>query len=51
MFSTVLRQKENLVDNKKCQAGFRPLCNKILIRTFDVNLMSKDTTKNLQLGI
>ena len=32
MFSTcfIFRQ-ENLVDNQKCQAGFRPLCNKILI--------------------
>ena len=32
MFSTdfIFRQQENLVDNKKCQAEFRPLCNKIL---------------------
>ena len=32
MFSTyfIFRQLENLVDNQKCQAGFRPLCNKIL---------------------
>ena len=32
MFSTdfIFRQQENLVDNQKCQAGFRPLCNKIL---------------------
>ena len=32
MFSTdfIYRQQENLVDNQKCQAGFRPLCNKIL---------------------
>ena len=31
MFSTnfIFRQQENLVDNQKCQAGFRPLCNKI----------------------
>jgi hypothetical protein len=31
MFSTefIFRQKENIVDNQKCQAGFRPLCNKI----------------------
>ena len=29
MFSTdfIFRQQENLVDNQKCQAGFRPLCN------------------------
>ena len=26
----IFRQQENLVDNQKCQAGFRPLCNKIL---------------------
>ena len=25
----ISRQQENLVDNQKCQAGFRPLCNKI----------------------
>ena len=34
MFSTdfIFRQQENLVDNQKCQAGFRPLCNKILLK-------------------
>ena len=33
MFSTdfIFRQQENLIDNQKCQAGFRPLCNKILL--------------------
>ena len=33
MFSTdfIFRQQENLVDNQKCQAGFRPVCNKILL--------------------
>ena len=33
MFSTdlIFKQQENLVDNQKCQAGFRPLCNKILV--------------------
>ena len=32
MFSAgfIFRQQENLVDNQKCQAGFRQLCNKIL---------------------
>ena len=32
MFSTdfFFRQQENLVDNQIRQAGFRPLCNKIL---------------------
>ena len=32
MFSTdfIFRQQKNLVDNQKCQAGFRQLCNKIL---------------------
>ena len=30
MFSTdfIFRQQENLVDNQKCKAGFRPLCKK-----------------------
>ena len=34
MFSTdfIFRQQENLVDNQKCWAGFRPLCNKILLK-------------------
>ena len=33
MFSTdfTFRQQENLVDNQKCFAGFRPLFNKILV--------------------
>ena len=33
MFSTdfIFRQQENLVDNQKCWAGFRPLCNKMLL--------------------
>ena len=33
MFSTdfIFRQQENLVDNQKCQAAFRKLCNKILV--------------------
>ena len=33
MFSTdfIFRQQENLVDNQKCQAGFRLLCNKVLL--------------------
>ena len=32
MFSAdfIFRQQENLVDSQKCQAGFRPLYNKIL---------------------
>ena len=40
MFSTdfIFRQQENLVDNQKCQAGFRPLCNKILFQTWKTNL-------------
>ena len=35
MFSTdfIFRQQENFVDNQKCWAGFRPLCNKILFFT------------------
>ena len=33
MFSTdfIFRQQENLVDNQKCQAGFRPLCNNSIL--------------------
>ena len=33
MFSTdfIFKQKENLVDNQKCQVGFRQLFNKILL--------------------
>ena len=36
MFSTdfIFRQQENLVDNQKCRAGFRPLCNKIPFLTY-----------------
>ena len=43
MFSTdfIFRQQENLVDNQKCQAGFRPVCNKILL--------AKKATKNRNL--
>ena len=35
MFPTdiIFRQQENLVDNQKCQARFRPLCNKIQLCT------------------
>ena len=43
MFSTdfIFRQQENLVDNQKCQAGFRPLCNKILFHhSFQYALLS-----------
>ena len=38
MFSTdfIFRQQENLVDNQKCQAGCRPLCNKILLPLQDL---------------
>ena len=32
MFSTdFIFREENLVDNQRCQAGFKPLCNKILV--------------------
>ena len=43
MFSTdfIFRQQENLVDNQKCQAGFRPLCNKILLLHRKVNFSTK----------
>ena len=38
MFSTdfIFRQQENLVDNQKCKAGFRPLCNKILFLWYKI---------------
>ena len=41
MFSTdfIFRQQENLVDNQKCWAGFRPLCNKILFQLDNFSLM------------
>ena len=37
MFSTdlFLGKQENLVENQKCQAGFRPLCNEILFFRVD----------------
>ena len=48
MFSTdfIFRQQENLVDNQKCQAGFKPLCNKILFKYQENGLSSsyKKTT-------
>ena len=36
MFSTdfIFRKQENLVDNQKCQAGFRPLCNRMFCCIF-----------------
>ena len=45
----IFRQQENLVDNQKCQAGFRPLCNKILLlhivmnEPFACHIMTKMT--------
>ena len=47
MFSTdfIFRQQENLVDNQKCQAGFRPLCNKILLPVWH---LSSNTELNLK---
>ena len=45
MFSTdfIFRQQENLVDNQKCQAGFRPLYNKILIKEEEADPKLKDS--------
>ena len=45
MFSTdfIFRQQENLVDNQKSQAGYRPLRNKILLQTG--NFKNKTLTK------
>ena len=44
MFSTyfIFRQQENLVDNQKSQAGFRPLRNKILFQKEYQHFMSKE---------
>ena len=44
MFSTdfIFRQQENLVDNQKCQAGFRPLCNKILLSLEKLAILTKN---------
>ena len=48
MFSTnfIFRQQENLVDNQKCQAGFRPLCNKIPIAIDNVYFIDFLTKMN-----
>ena len=48
MFSTdfIFRQQENLVDNQKCQAGFRPLCNKILCLSGGPNILERITISN-----
>ena len=46
MFSTdfIFRQQENLVDNQKCQAGIRPLCNKILLQPMLITISKKIQT-------
>ena len=48
MFSTdfIFRQQENLVDNQKCQAGFRSLCNNILISVKTVTEKTENTKTN-----
>ena len=40
MISTdfIFRQQENLVDNQKCRAGFRPLYNKILFKIHSLHI-------------
>ena len=40
MFSTdfIFRQQENFVDNQICQAGVRPLCNKILLNSLSLKV-------------
>ena len=54
MFSTdfIFRQQENLVDNQKSQAGFRPLRNKILFFTIMITFLQwshqKLDTKSIQ---
>ena len=49
MFSTdfIFRQQENLIDIQKCQAGFRPLCNKILFLTLRFLTVSKTKLEDL----
>ena len=50
MFSTdfIFRQQENLVDNQKFQAGFRPLCNKILLFLIKQFFITKFDCTNLK---
>ena len=40
VLNIIFRQQENLADNQQCQAGFRALCNKILL------MLYKDMFKN-----
>ena len=49
MFSTdfIFKQQENFVDNQKCQAGFRPLCNKILFTPLNTFKNLKKKCKNV----
>ena len=51
MFSTdfIFRQQENLVDNQKCLAGFRLLCNKILIVLTKKKLQIKIKSVNIEI--
>ena len=51
MFSTdfIFRQQENFVDNQKCQAGFRPLCNKILFPSPYVLPMKNSYLKSISI--
>ena len=51
MFSTdfIFRQQENLVDNQKSQAGFRPLRNKILLPI--CNKMNMNCTIQLEVSL
>ena len=49
MFSTdfIFRQQENLVDNQKSQAGFRPLRNKILFETLKPLILKNFTAASI----
>ena len=51
MFSTdfIFRQQENLVDNQKYQAGFRPLCNKILLLKKEYKFAISDAISDVYL--
>ena len=52
MFSTdfIFRQQENLVDNQKCQAGFRQLCNEILLSKIFLGTLLKNGPGMFEFG-
>ena len=42
----IFRQQENLVDNQKCQAGFRPLCKFVLQARNSISVCTLIITSN-----